>query len=314
MPFVEDLAGDVGLAGAAAFLALLCFGVAYLLAAIGKGIEATHIPLVSSGLASIWRNLTAPVQGWLTGWGASLFRYAEGWLRAGAFLAVGLFDDVIAAVVRQADNIAHLYNEVFPQGVSHAVSQATGYINQEIHAIRGDIADATTTIEKAATADAARALAKAEGFAGTIKSSLTRIVAHDLTVAETYTDTAVAGVKDWAEGAIGAIHIPDISGLEASVAGLIGTVAGVGIAVQAITSEFESCAVTTCDGPNNLSGLLNTLLGFGALADFAAFLESAITDPGGEATTVGAYLQGAVARFVTGGGDVWGAIESVLDI
>lgn len=121
-------------------------------------------------------------------------------------------------------------------------------------------------------------------------------------------------MKGWAEGAIGAIHIPDIGPLSATVAGLVGTVAGIGAAVAALTSEFESCAVTTCEGPNNLQGLLQTLLGLTSIAAFGAFLEQAISDPSDAVSEYEGQLSSVVSGIVTGGGDIWSAIESALGI
>jgi hypothetical protein len=51
--------------------------------------------------------------------------------------------------------------------------------------------------------------------------------------------------------------------------------------VVARVAELEECAVTTCDGPNNLSGLLNTLLNVGEFAAVFAFLSQIVSDPAG---------------------------------
>jgi hypothetical protein len=91
-------------------------------------------------------------------------------------------------------------------------------------------------------------------------------------------------------------------------------VVGVGAAAVAITSEFDSCAVTTCAGPNQLQGLLGSLLGLVGLAEFGAFLEQVITNPAGAEQQYSSLFAGIVTPLVSGGGDVWSAIESVLDL
>jgi hypothetical protein len=288
------LVGGLGEAGAAALLALLCIAVSYMLVAIGKAIEATSIPIVSSGLAKIWNTITHPVVSWLVGATDELWSDAEWWMRNISVAFDWMWDDIKGAFATDAAFISHLFISVIPGAAEHAISGAASYVNQEISTLHRDISEATTAIEKAATADAARALAKAEGFAGTIKADLTKIVAHDLTHAETYADNAAAAVKGWAEGAIGAIHIPDITGVEAGLAALTGTVAGIAAAVAAVTTEVETCAVTTCDGPNNLQGLLNGILGLSGLVAFGEFLQQVINDPAGAEAEYAGIFQGLV--------------------
>lgn len=308
------LVGGLGEAGIAALCALLCIAITYMLVSIGKAIEATSIPVVSSGLASIWRTITQPVVSLLVAATDNLWSDAEWWMRNIATAFDWIWDDIKGALATDAGFISHLFNTVIPQAASHVGSVAAGYVNQEIQTLHRDISDATTAIERTASGDAARALAKAEGFAGTIKASLTKLVAHDLTVGERYADTAVAGVKSYVDSEIAKIHLPTLESIGAAPAALVGTVATVGAAVAAITTEFESCAVTSCDGPNNLSGLLKGILGFASLAEIGVFLDKVINDPAGAEAEYAGVFSGIVSPIVAGGGDVWSALEQVLGL
>lgn len=60
-------------------------------------------------------------------------------------------------------------------------------------------------------------------------------------------------------------------------------IAAVAAAVATITAEYQRCAVTTCEGPNNYRSLFNAVMGGLDTAGIVALLEGAVRDPGGEA-------------------------------
>lgn len=308
------LVGGLGEAGIAALCALLCIAITYMLVSIGKAIEATSIPVVSSGLASIWRAITNPVVGLLVAATDNLWSDAEWWMRNIATAFDWMWDDIKGALSTDASFIAHLFNTVIPQAASHVAGAAAGYINQEIQTLHRDISDATTAIERVASGDAARALAKAEGFAGTIKASLTKLVAHDLTIGERYADTAIAGVKSYVDSEIAKIHLPTLESLGAAPAAVAGIAAGAATAIATLTAEFESCAVTSCEGPNNLSNLLKGILGFASLAEIGPFLDEVISAPAAAEAKYGGDFITKVQGVIGGGGDVWSALEQVLGL
>lgn len=308
------LVGGLGEAGAAALLALLCIAVSYMLVAIGKAIEATSVPIISSGLAKVWNAITGPVVSWLVGATDELWSDAEWWMRNISVAFDWMWDDIKGAFATDAAFISHLFNTVIPDAAGHAVSSAAGFVNQEISTLHRDIADATTAIERVASGDAARALAKAEGFAGTIKASLTKLVAHDLTIGERYADEKLAEAKAYVDGAIKALPaIPAklVAGVDYATPAAVGIVAG---AVAAIASEFESCAVTSCDGPNNLSSLLKGILGFASLAELGVFLDKVISDPAGAEAEYAGVFSGLASGVISSGTDVWADLEKVLSL
>lgn len=313
MPFAL---GGIELGGLAlAFFAfLLCVGVSYMLVAIGKAIEATSIPVVSSGLASIWRTITNPVVNLLVAATNALWSDVEWWGRGIAWLATTLFADIKADLLWDAGQIDHLFNSVIPNAAKTVAGDSARFVGQEIATLHRDIAEATTAIERAATGDAARALAKAEGFAGTIKASLTKLVAHDLTAAEKFADGALADAKTYTDTAINAIPVPSLAALGGVAAGAFAALEARVIAVEAVASEFESCGVTSCAGPNQLSNLLPALLGLVGYGSIIAFIEQAIRDPHGTEAQYAGQLISLVSGAVSGGADIASELESLIGL
>lgn len=312
MPFV--LAPELAAVAAAALLAMFCIAVVYLIRAIASALGTFHVGPINIPIGKWFSAITSPVVSWLVGATNELWADAAWWMHGIAYIATGLFDDVTSAIGHAFGFVDHIVTSTIPQAITHVGGAAAGYVNQAIRTIHTDIASATTAIEHVASGDAARALAKAEGFAGTIKASLTRIVAHDLTTAERYTDGAVADVRTWVDGEIAKIHLPTLESIGAAPAALVGTVAGIAGAVAAVASEFESCAVTSCDGPNNLGNLLKGILGFASLAELGVFLSKVINDPAAAEAEYAGIFTGLVDPFITGGGDIWSALESVLSL
>lgn len=313
MPFAL---GGIELGGLAlAFFAfLLCCGVSYMLVAIGKAIEATSIPVVSSGLASIWRTITQPVVNLLVAATNALWSDVEWWGRGIAWLSTTLFDDIRDAFVWDGQQIDHLFTQVIPNAAKTVEGSAARFANQQITALQRDISDSVTTIEHAASGEALRALAEAEAFAKTIRGDLTKLVAHDVTVAEKYADARLADAKAYVDSAISSIHLPSLESLGAAPAALVGTVAGIGAAVVALTKEFEECAVTNCEGPNQLSSLLPSLLGLVGIGSLVAFLEQAISNPAGVEAQYAAQFAQLASGLVGGGVDIGSYIESVVGL
>lgn len=70
------------------------------------------------------------------------------------------------------------------------------------------------------------------------------------------------------------------------------SIAAVAAGVASITAEFERCAVTACEGPNNWQQLFQAAYGLAAGAEVAEFLANAIKDPTGEAASLASVASG----------------------
>lgn len=71
------------------------------------------------------------------------------------------------------------------------------------------------------------------------------------------------------------------------------SIAAIASQVAAITTEYEDCAVTSCDGPNNISNVLKGLWSAFSIAGELGFLAAAIEDPKGTALAIDSALNGA---------------------
>lgn len=277
MPFV--LAPELAAVAAAALLAMLCIAVVYMIRAIAAALGTLHVGPISLPFGKWFSAITTPVVSWLVGATNELWADVGWWMHGIAYIATGFANDVAGLFSHTLQQVDHVVTVTIPDAAAQALHDARTFTGDAASTITRDIATATRDIEKVASADAARALAKAKSIAHGVESDLTRIVAHDLTTAEHYTDGAVAGVKDWVDGEIAKIHLPTLESIGAAPAALVGTVAGIGAAVAALASEFESCAVTSCAGKNNFGNLLQDALGVSSFVVLAEFIKQAINDP-----------------------------------
>ena len=192
------------------------------------------------------------------------------------------------------------------------------------------------TVHHELVAIAASGVTTAERYADTQVASLRATVKHDLAAAKLYTDQQLRDLAPpipGAQGRTGAQGAQGVAGAAGAAAGAIaiptgaaipsgltvqdittGAIAGVGTAVAVIAAEIESCMVRTCAGNNNLQNLLGDILGLASLAEIGAFLAEIISDPAAAEAKYAGVFSAAVQPLVTGGGDVWTAIESVIGI
>lgn len=84
-------------------------------------------------------------------------------------------------------------------------------------------------------------------------------------------------------------------------------VAGLASEVASIATEMDDCMVTTCEGPNNLEGLLQKALGGVQLAALVGVFAEMINDPKGEATVVSKVADGLYT-------DAHALIDTVLSL
>lgn len=292
MPFV--LAGDLGLFAAAMLLMLLAIAVSYLVRAIAAALPRIDFAFVHIDFGAIFLAVAQPVASWLTTAALNLFHTAEAWMRAIAYTFVGLFDEVKNAIGTLFSHVDHVVGTTIPQAISHATGHAAAYVDQEIAALRREITNSASTFATDIGKAGAKELAKSEALVKSAGAAAVVIGAKAISTSEDYADAEIAKLKAYVDGAIGAIHLPNLESIGAAPAALVGTVAGVAAAVAAITSEFESCAVTSCDGPNNLSNLLNGILGFAGLAELGAFLADVINNPASAEQEYASVLQGLI--------------------
>lgn len=335
MPFVPLLAG-LDPVVAALLLTLLVLGIAALFSAMALAFEHISIPLVGRWIAGAFRALTAPVVNVLGVQATAHAPTLESWLRATSYIGTGLANDIKAVFNLQAQLITYLYREAIPAQGKVATGEATRYVNDQVSTLQHAITAARTDLTHLAAADSTAEYQRAEKSVAGVHRELVAMNATAIRTAEHYADKAIAKLSGelaheiaGLRAKVGApsatapattappVAVPQpVAGTDLSTQVGVNTaaIAAVGVAVAALTREFESCAVTSCSGPNNLSSLLSSILGFASLAEIAAFFSDAISDPAGAAVKYGADIQGLVTPFEHAGGDVWGAIEQVLGI
>jgi hypothetical protein len=197
----------------------------------------------------------------------------------------------VAAITTQ---LAGLQSQITANATAEANALATAR-----QAIATQQAADLSTAEGVAQADAAAALATAQmGIAATaaqanaaLQSQAAAVAAQLQTIQDTETIT---------QANVGALQQTTAVAIPLSIA-------AVAAGVATITSEFERCAVTSCEGPNNFSNLLNDALGLVDTAGFFAFLAEAVHSPG---TAVGDVL--GLAGDLTSGAET--LIDSLLSL
>lgn len=357
MPFV--IAPEVGAILVAAFLALVCYGVIYLIKAIAQALGTFHVGPISIPIGKWFMDLVSPVVSLLSTAANNLVTSVEFLWHGMVYLATGLAQDVLNLFGVHQAQIEHLNNSVIPNAVKSAQDHATAYAGGQIATLHSEITAVSGDVTRAQSAAEAVALADARKYSSAVEASLSRIAAHDLTVAKTYTDTEATEIRKaiahalseahaytdhqigllapprvgatgqtgarGATGQAGTIGLQGEQGIQgqqgatgatgaagAAAAGIsiptgaaipaglsvtdieTGAVAAVGTAVAVIAKEFDSCAVTTCEGPNNLTNLLQQLLGGVSLVEIAAFLSDVINNPAGAEATYSSVFAGLV--------------------
>lgn len=315
MPFVW--AGELGVAGAAFLAALLCMGVYLLLRAIAAALPKINFAVITIDFGKIFLAIVSPAVWLLTHAAEGLFSVAEAILRSIGWMLTELFDGIKDVLGLHATQVAHIYNSVIPEQAQHAASSAAGYTAGRVAELRQEIATTRTDLEHLAAADSASEWAKAEKLVGTVRHELTAISATGVRTAERYADGQVHKLSGELEKEIADLRAkvgvaappsevvvsPPVAApvpvagadLSTQVGLLTGTVAGIATSVATLTSEFESCAVTSCAGPNNLSSLLQGLLGIADLAVVGAFLAQLIHSPAAAVDEYASVFEGLVS-------------------
>lgn len=318
MPFVLE---GLGATGAGMLLVLACIAGVYLIKALGAALPKLNLRVVTLDLGHVFDSIANPAISWITRVGAPLFAPLLAIFFGFAYLFEHIFGSTRDALSHHASQIQHLNNTVIPNAVKQAEAESKQYAASGVTTVAQRVTTATTTIERISTADEAKAIDAAKTLVHTIDGDLTRSIAHAVTVAKDYVDSVPQAIRDYIDGEVRSIPAPvaptipgDILGLPALVAGLGITIAGVQAAVQSLAYEQENCNVTSCEGPNNLSSLLQTLLGGVDLATIAAFLAYIIDNPAAAEAQYAGVFAGLVSGAVTAGGDVGSELEQLLGL
>lgn len=330
------LVGGFGEAGAAAFCALLLTGAIYLIRAIAAALPKINLGFFTIDLPRYFNAVAQPIESWLVGATNELWADAEWWMRGIGWTLTQMFDGMRDLFEHQAGFIDHIHNAVIPQAGAHALSAAATYANEQSATLRRDISAARADFAKLAQADSDAEYAKAERALATVHHELVAISATGVRTAEKYADREVAKLRDYvnslphvtgATGAAGAAgtagvsggavalpDVPAILGISDIPLSLVGAVTAVGTAVVALAKEFDTCAVRSCAGPNNLQNLLNDILGLGELAAFASFLDDAINHPGQVEKEYADKFRSIYETVTGAGGGVVSELEAVLSL
>lgn len=191
-----------------------------------------------------------------------------------------------------------------------ALKTATDEISTAKDALSKGIAAADTLAQTAINNAAADLTAAEQYAAGQASSAESAAVTAGTAAASQALGTAVGTLQD----ALGGVYT-DLTGKAIAAGGdlstieglLAGAITGAVAAVATRVTSLERCAVTTCDGPNQLSGLLQGLLGLAEFAGVGAFLAELIDNP---EKAVGEYA-GAIEGTYSAGQS---ALQALLSI
>lgn len=330
------LAPEIAAIGVPVLLALLCFGVAYLIRAIAAALPKVSLLFFSIDFGSIFRHIADPVANWLVRVASTLFAPVEHWLRGIGYSLVQMMFGTVHVAVTHGTQISHLHNVTIPAEGAAAVRTAHGYTAEQVQGVRDQIHAAQATWENAHSyADAVRyidlqrtAPSVAHAFlAGQARTLIaTENHAQDLhDQLKIYVNGHIAGVSGGADavydgqtltGVAGAITIPTyLPGPAIPVEAIRdGTIATVGVAVAVIAAKITECLVSNCAGNNNFTNLLKDALGVAGIAELAVFLDAAINHPKATEATYADYFATVAQGAISGGQDVVSELEQLFSI
>lgn len=218
---------------------------------------------LNADLADVWANIT-PLQTAVSSTIPAEFaaQGAKEVSDVNAAEALAQFNLVaaVSAINAEIDNITR---EIAAQNV--VITTAEGQIstlNQESATFASDVLAINATISTAQ-----QKITALQGQAAALKTEADSSAASIVTLSQTQTITLPA--------------LPDVVSPGVVVVPL--AVGALAYAVSDIITEIDRCMVTICEGPNNISNLLQGILGGVSLAELAAFLAAAEHDPSGEA-------------------------------
>lgn len=303
---------------AAAVAAIILAGY-LLIQMIGSLLGTISVGPINIPIGRWFNSIAHSVESWAINAFDHLLAPLGTWLNGLAYDAYHTLSQVVSNISHLGDQIAHIVNTSIPDAISAEFAHVFGIVDSDIGAINRKIDDAVSSLtgDIASTAGATfahvmgivdsdigalhgyvdDAVGRAESIASTALSTAEATITSDISsaiqTAEAAEAAAEAALSKDLTGAIAAAEAAaasagaylqgEINGTTAAIAAAAATAAAAVAGVTALANEFTSCAVTTCDGPNNLSNLLNDLLGAAQYAALAAFVAQAIADPGAAA-------------------------------
>ena len=227
-------------------------------------------------------------------------------------------------VVGTVNGLEQLTQVTIPQEIQTAMATAESVAHAElsasVSALDGQMSDINTRIDAAIAAEAtalanARSaitaqeslnLSTAEGFAQSQALAVKAQSAAALAAASAATAATLTQERNSVQTQINTINARqqidalNIGGLvqDTSIAIPL-SIAAVAAGVAAITTEYNQCGVTTCDGPNNISNVVKHIVSGFETAGEIGFLASAIKDPEQTANVLAPIL-GTVTSGATG--------------
>lgn len=288
---------------------------------------------VEHWIISNTQHLWSAVTNWIGGVAYDSYHTLEGALAAVthlgdqiAHIVTSIVPDAISQAERDAIHWAQAHVHNVAKSLHGTEQLLKGMVADALNSAKADVAEVRATVNQivrpalgVVEADAAR-LAQAvfgdaahgiEGLehavsgllatvgvalgtgAGSIESEIGAAVGAAEGIATTALDKAIGALT----GEVGDAAALAREALAGGAGTLLGTIAATAAAAMALATHLDECAVTTCDGPNNLSSLLGDLAGVAEYGSLAAFVAEAISNPAGAAAT---FEQGAHDLYDTG--------------
>lgn len=300
---------------AAAAIALIIAGV-LLADMLSSLLGKISIGPISINPGAWFSSIAHSIERWAIGKFDGIIAPVGAWLNAIAYDGYHNLSSVVAAISHLGDQIAHIVTSTVPDAIAHQFANIMGIVDQDVGKLSVKVDQAVTKVEGDITtaidhqfahimgivdSDIGQlhgyvdnAVAGAERIASSALATVEHTLEGDVTRAIQTAEAAAAaadaalsrdldaaiGAAEAAAGAAAGVLQGEITSANAQLATIAASAAAALALARTIAGEFESCAVTSCEGPNNLSNLLNQLLGIVSFADLAAFIALAINHPG----------------------------------
>jgi len=336
MPFALPVLFADPVTGAAA-VALIIAGV-LLAKMIGALLPSVNIGPVHVNPGSWFTSIANSIEQWAVHAFDSVIAPVGHWLNGLAYDAYHTLSDVVNVATHLGDQIAHIVNTSIPDAIAAQFANIMGIVDRDIGTVNTKIDGAVSKVEGDITSAIDHqfanimgivdsdigavhvyvdsAVAGAERAASTALSTVEKTLTGDISsaiqtaeAAEAAAEAALSknlgaaiGAADAAITGLGGVISGDIDSVNATIATIAAAAATALSVAQTTAAEFESCAVTTCEGPNNLGNLLNSLLGLATDAEFAAWLAYAIASP-----------KAAGSAFASVGQSLYAGADQLLD-
>lgn len=237
---------------------------------------------------------------------ASDFTQAKAVAQADATAALNTARDLIGQAKQEAENVAAADAAKVQALLQAAIDATNGTVTRLTSTVTTDFNAAETFAQQQVAAGVATVTGELQSTAQTLQAAIGSATAAAqagitgaIGQAQTDATTALGAAESAVGKALGDIY-QDVTGQAlaangdlASIAGSLGlALAGSIAGVVARVAKLEKCSVGVCDdSPNNFTSLLKDAFGIAETAGAFAYLEQAVTDPAGTATTTSRLLK-----------------------